>query len=475
LTLGLIGTFRARGLQVTPFKKGPDYIDPLWHSYAADWSCRCLDTFFMGTDPVRRIFQENSRKGILSLIEGNRGLFDGMDDLGTHSTAELAKSLGAPVVLVLDCTKSTRTLAALVLGCKVFDPSVTLSGVVLNRLGSARQESLVRTAIERDAGVPVLGAIPRLSGFQFLERHLGLVPPSEHPEASRVLEAVTEAIKQHVDLDRLLDIAGSAVTLAPPATEETKAEALAETVRIGVIRDAAFTFYYPENLEQLEQLGAELVFIDALSDPELPPIDALYIGGGFPETHAEQLSGNATFRRSVRSRALAGLPVYAECGGLTYLSESIKVEGTAYPMVGVFPVSFEIAPRPQGHGYTKMEVDRPNPFFPVGISFRGHEFRYSRVLDRASGQLDTAYRVCRGTGFADGRDGLVRANVLASFCHIHALGLPSWASALVGGAVQFRRSSQSESPSDGFSKGTSDSVAFSGGREKEGSQFIVCE
>ncbi len=407
LTLGLIRSWRKRGFRVLPFKKGPDYIDPAWLALAAREKCRCVDTFLMGSDQARAVLESGSVPSVVSLIEGNRGLFDGVDTAGTHSTAELAKLVKSPVVLVVDCTKATRTVAAMVLGCTTLDPEVNLVGVVLNQVGSARQEKLVRQAVEEYTGVSVLGAIPRVPELRLRERHLGLVPPSEHPQGEQMLAAVLAAVEEHVDVDRLFEIAGTA---EPLETAEHADEAPIivgdERPRIGVVRDSAFSFYYPENLEQLERLGAELVFINALEDAELPPVDALYIGGGFPETHAARLADNESFRQSIRDHVERGLPVYAECGGLTFLGDGIVMDGITYPMAGVFPVRFEIAARPVGHGYAVMEVDQANPFFDVGTTIRGHEFRYSRALDYEPGTIKTAARVVRGKGFDGERAGL---------------------------------------------------------------------
>jgi cobyrinic acid a,c-diamide synthase len=444
LTLGLIRAWRNRGLRVIPFKKGPDYIDPAWLSLASGEKCRCVDTFLMGSEGAQAVLRAGSVPSAISLIEGNRGLFDGVDTAGTHSTAELAKLMKSPVVLVVDCTKATRTVAAMVLGCTTLDQNVNLAGVILNQVGSARQERLVRQAVEEYAGASVLGAMPRVRALRLRERHLGLVPPSEHPHGEQILAATQRVVEEHVDVERVLEVAGTAEALEGVADgTETPIVVGDERPRIGVVRDSAFNFYYPENLEQLERLGAQLVFINALEDAHLPSVDALYIGGGFPETHAARLADNQSFRQSVRAQVEHGLPVYAECGGLTFLGDGIVMDGITYPMVGVFPVQFEIAAKPVGHGYAVMEVDQPNPFFAVGTTIRGHEFRYSRALGYKPGTIKTAARVARGKGFDGERGGLCYKNVFASFCHVHALGLHCWARTLVDCATQYRRSRRS--------------------------------
>jgi cobyrinic acid a,c-diamide synthase len=320
----------------------------------------------------------------------------------------------------------------MVLGCQHLDPELRLAGVLLNRLATPRQERAVRAAVEEICGLPVLGSIPRLSDLTFPERHLGLLTPAEHPEVAEPIAIAREAVAAHVDLEAIRALAES----APPLTWTADAEremplGARRRVRVGVVRDSAFTFYYPENLEALEQLGAEVVPINALTDPDLPLLDALYIGGGYPETHAAALAANGAFRATLRREIEAGLPVIAECGGLIYLGEAMVMDGVAHPMVGIFPVTFELGKRPWGHGYACVEVKGANPFFAAGTVLRGHEFRYSYVRSARTEALCMAFRMQRGTGFDGERDGLVSENVLASFCHFHAAGTQEWAGAVV--------------------------------------------
>ncbi len=425
VALGLIGAWEARGLAVAPFKKGPDYIDAAWHTRAGRRPCRNLDTFLMPGDQIRRAVGVHGRRADLVLIEGNHGLFDGVGAEATASSAELARLLGTPVVLVVDCTKTTRTVAAMVLGCQHMDPALHLAGVILNRVATERQERAIRAAVEETCGLPVLGSVPRLPDLEFPERHLGLLTPAEHPAVLEPIRIARQAVERHVDLEAIRRLAASAPPLAWTEAPDTwRAGGL---VRIGVVRDRAFTFYYPENLEALERQGAEIVEVNALTDPDLPPLDALYIGGGYPETHAAALAANGAFRAGLRREIEAGLPVIAECGGLIYLGESIVMDGVAHPMVGVFPVTFELGRRPWGHGYAMVAVEEPNPFFAPGTHLRGHEFRYSHVRSAGTEGLRLAFRMERGTGFDGKRDGLTYKNVLASFCHFHAAGTPEWA------------------------------------------------
>ncbi|MBW1916967.1 MAG: cobyrinate a,c-diamide synthase [Deltaproteobacteria bacterium] len=439
LTLGLLAAWRQQGRAVVPFKKGPDYIDPAWHSLAAGRACYNLDPFLMDRDQVLASVAHHAAQADGVLIEGNRGLYDGLDVEGTSSTAELAKLLQAPVVLVVDCTMTTRTAAALVLGCQRFDVEVALRAVVLNQIARPRHEEVLRAAIERYCGLPVLGAIPRLKCAVFPERHMGLVPPQEHRAAHRAVATALDLAQKYLDIDRLWELADQAPFL-PSGTLAggNEFQSGVEQVVIGIVRDSAFQFYYPENLELLTRLGARLVEINALQDHFLPLIDALYIGGGFPETHAAALANNESLRRCVWQAAEGGLPIYAECGGLMYLGESLVLAGQTYPMAGVLPLSFKLGKRPQGHGYTIAAVEGPNPFFPVGTQLRGHEFHYSRVINSQIKPEDMVFRLQRGQGIIEQRDGVCYKNVLATFTHIHALGTAGWAEAVVHQALKFR-------------------------------------
>ena len=441
LTLGLLAAWQAQGKKVVPFKKGPDYIDPAWHSLAAGSPSHNLDPFLMEGEQIVALVSRHAEAADALLIEGNRGLFDGLDDRGTYSTAELAKLLAVPVVLVVDCTMTTRTAAALVLGCQHFDPQVNLAGVILNQVARPRHEDILRKSIEHYCKVPVLGAVPRLKCAVFPERHMGLVPPPEHRAAARAVAAAQDIAERYLDLTGLW----KAASQAPPLSQASRALYPAADpqpqVHIGIVRDAAFQFYYPENLEALEQAGARLVFINALADPELPPdLDALYIGGGFPETSAAALASNAGFRASVFAAAHQGFPIYAECGGLMYLGQAIQThQGESHPMVGLLPYNFIMGKSPQGHGYTALEVDRENPYFKPGTRLKGHEFHYSRLEPEPGPDANLVFHMTRGAGVCGHRDGFVYQNVLATYTHLHALGSPDWAPALVRQARQHQR------------------------------------
>lgn len=436
VTLGLARSLTRRGWRIAPFKNGPDFIDAAWLGAAARAPGRNLDTYLMSPATVASSVQRAALSADLALVEGKRGLFDGADVKGSHSTAELAKLIGAPIVLVVKATKVTRTIAAFVLGCKALDPELPLAGVILNRVGTGRQESLIRRVLAVETGVPVLGALPPLEGQPLPTRHLGLVCAVEHPQREAALEALGDAVDRHVDVESICAVAARARP-APPALLPEPAAPGAPRVRIGVLRDAAFSFYYPENLESLEAAGAELVPISPLADRELPAIDGLYAGGGFPEEHVRTLSANAPLRAALAAALADGLPAWAECGGLMYLARALVREGRHHPMVGALPIVVEHSSRPQGHGYMAATVDRPNPFFPVGTRLLGHEFHHSRAIGPLGG--DTVLAVERGAGVGHGREGLAVGNLVATYMHLHALGTPDWAPALVGAARRHAR------------------------------------
>jgi cobyrinic acid a,c-diamide synthase len=426
VSMGLLLLLRHAGVAVRAFKKGPDYIDPAWLSWASGNSARNLDTLLMGTGGVVSSFVRNSIADGVNVIEGNRGLFDGFDAVGTHSSAALAQALSTPVVLVVDATKMTRTAAALVLGCQKLDSRVSIRGVVLNNVSGTRHENILREAIESACAIPVLGALPRATSNPLPMRHLGLVPPQEHGETEQIEQALLKMIQERLDVQALLAIARDAAALdVSPEQRPTLPDG--RGLKIGYLSDSAFSFYYPENLEEIKRGGAELIPLSALQDSVLPQdLRALYIGGGFPETHAEELSRNVSFLESLRTAAGNGLPIYAECGGLMLLARSFAWKGIRYPMANVFPIELEVCDRPQGHGYSEVRVDAPNPFFAVGAVLHGHEFHYSRIVG-GEAPAATACAVVRGSGCFPGRDFIVSRNVMASYTHLHALATPEWA------------------------------------------------
>jgi cobyrinic acid a,c-diamide synthase len=457
-SVGIIAALRSLGYCVAPFKKGPDYIDAGWLGLAAGRPCYNLDSFLVAQERISASFQFHTAQADLALIEGNRGLYDCIDLEGRTSTAELAKLLNLPLLLCIDGTKTTRTMAAVVAGCQQFDPRLNLAGVLINRIAGSRHEKILRDSIEHYCGIPVLGAVPKLGRQAFPERHMGLVPTAEHDWAQMAIEQIASIACQYLDLAAVVRLCGARKNTPPgedhiPTTvsqplaflQETSASqkdlptGTAPPVRIGIIRDSAFQFYYPENFEALQAAGASLVFTSPLTDEALPDVDGLYIGGGFPETHARQLSENRSYRQQIKALADADLPIYAECGGLMYLGRELVLEAGRYSMAGVLPLVFGFSKRPQGHGYTIIEVDKENPYFERSSELKGHEFHYSNILKWDGSADDLVFRMKRGNGIIDGFDGVRYRNVLATYTHIHAHGTPGWAHALVARAALFRR------------------------------------
>jgi cobyrinic acid a,c-diamide synthase len=381
----------------------------------------------------------------INVIEGNRGLFDGVDEDGTHSSAELSKLLQVPIILVINVTKMSRTVAAFILGCKMLDPDIRIAGVVLNKVGSSRHERVIRKAIEKHCSIPVVGAIRKIKDPYLLpDRHLGLVTPEEHMSTDVVREKLTDIIKESVDIKKIEEIALSASPLEVDSDKDILQTSLknSKKVKIAYFYDSAFTFYYPENLEALRDEGAEPIPVSALKDKELPQVDGLYIGGGFPETHSKALAENHELLVSVREHAERGLPIYAECGGMIYLSRTLFVDHKEYPLAGILPIDVKMNSVPAGHGYCQVLVDKPNPFFSVGTKLCGHEFHYTSIIPESN--IETAYTVTRGTGSFKKRDGIVYKNILAGYTHLHALSTPEWAKGLVKAACNFESKKEKE-------------------------------
>ncbi|MBT7788703.1 MAG: cobyrinate a,c-diamide synthase [Calditrichaeota bacterium] len=438
-TLGLIGAYRRKGIPVMPFKKGPDYIDPAWLRLAAGKEARNLDTYLMGNQQVLRSFSQFAISDGINIMEANRGLHDGENAQGTHSSAEMAKLLKCPVVIVIPVIKVTRTIAAILMGIKMFDPEVDFAGVILNQIATKRQGRVIRDAVENEAGITVLGSLPRMKNDPLPGRHLGLVTPEESKIADKAIELSARLIEDNVDLDEISRIAGNVPDIqiysSSLADRVVKVSNPDRPIRIGYFTGSAFTFYYPENLEALSKDGFSIIPVNPFEITELPDIEALYIGGGFPETHAAKLSSNRSVLKSVAEAAEKGLPIYAECGGLMFLSKSLIWEGKTYPMAGVFDQTILISKRPQGHGYQEVIVDSENPFFEMGQHLRGHEFHYSKIETDVN--ISTVFEVKRGVGVGGARDGLIHRNVLASYLHLHVSGAPAWADGMKKAARRY--------------------------------------
>lgn len=435
VSIGLCAAFIRRGLSVQPFKKGPDYIDPSWLTAAAGRSCRNIDPFLIAEKTWLTSFYQACQGADLALVEGAMGLYDSVDSGGEESTAYVARLLQAPIILVVNAARMTRSVAAMVSGYQRFEPGTNIAGVILNNVSGTRHEQKLKAAIEQYCGIPVLGIVPKNRNFSIGERHLGLIPCKESRDSIPIINRIGQCLEEHANLDSIMVIARSAGSNR--LTNIENAVPKKTRVKLGVMFDRVFTFYYPENLEALTLAGAELVFIDSLQDQELPDIDGLYIGGGFPEMFLKELEANRTLRQDIARAVEDGLPVYAECAGLMYLCQGIQWHGQWHEMVGVIPAEVEICQQPQGHGYVVVEATGENPLFPAGSVLRGHEFHYSRLS--SASDLKFAYRMQRGHGLDGQVDGIVYKNVLATYTHLHASGTPQWAEALVSLALRQRK------------------------------------
>jgi cobyrinic acid a,c-diamide synthase len=441
VSCGLLACLKERGINITAFKKGPDYIDAAWLSLFSGRPARNLDTFMMGFPKVKSSFLRNACRDGVNVVEGNRGLFDGVDFKGTHSTAELAKLIQSPVIIVLNTSKVTRTAAASVLGCLNFDRDLKIEGVILNQTSGDRHKNIVKNAIEDSTGIPVVGAIPRLpNDFKLPSRHLGLITPEEFENRFLFIQKMKNVIEDYVDVNRINEKAQKAPVIENGNTDEIRLQngVNQDKVKIAYFKDKTFSFYYPENLEMLENGGAEILPISSSVNSGLDDIDALYIGGGFPETNLDELVSNKKMMKEVKRLVEDGLPVYAECGGLIYLAKEIKWKEKKYDLTGVLPVSIQMEEKPQGHGYTEMLVDTKNPFYEKGTLIKGHEFHYSKISE-SNPLVKSCLSVSKGTGCFNKRDGLAYKNVFASYVHVHALAVPEWAEGMIKQAREFKK------------------------------------
>ncbi len=423
VTIGLAAALSARGLAVQPFKKGPDYIDPMWLARASGRPCFNLDPYLMPDAEIAASFARHAADADIALVEGNKGLYDGLALDGSNSNAALARQLDLPVVLVLDARGMTRGIAPLILGYQAFDREVRIAGVILNQLGGSRHEAKLRAVIEHYTDVPVLGAVAHDARLAMPERHLGLKPAGEFDDAAAQVRTLGDLIGAQVDLDRLLALAGPASRRAPAAVVRSARR----PVRIAIARDKAFAFYYPDDLAALEAAGAQLVPFDTLHDTQLPAVDGLFIGGGFPEMFMPELQANVALRTALRDAITTGLPVYAECGGLMYLARSIRWNGASAAMVGAIPADVVMHDRPVGRGYMHLQETAAHPWLAAGDArtLRGHEFHYSS-LENLAPEIEFAYRVTRGHGIDGQRDGIVCRNLLASYAHQRSVGGNRW-------------------------------------------------
>ncbi len=429
ISTGLTAALRQDGHKLSTFKKGPDYIDPMWLAAASGRPCYNLDFNAMDPDAIRAFYCARAPRDGLSLVEANKGLFDGVASDGSDSNAELAKLLGLPVILVIDTMGMTRGIAPLLLGYQGFDEDVNIAGVILNRVGGVRHESKLRQAVGAYTDVPVVGAVWRDDRLEIGERHLGLTTPGELARGGAMIGGFAGLVGAAVDLDRVRAIARAAPRMTAAALPVPSTRP-GQGLRIGVIRDAAFGFYYPDDLEAFQSTGAELVFIDAISDPGLPDIDGLFIGGGFPELAMHELSANTGLRSDIRTALTGGLPCYAECGGLMYLCDTLTWNGQSAPMVGLIRARAVMHKRPQGRGYVRFSLRDNHPWGRHGAPVQAHEFHYAGIEGLPA---DTAFArdMLRGHGLDGARDAILVGNTLAGFCHLRHTGHYPWVTRFV--------------------------------------------
>lgn len=442
LALGLGRSFTRHGLKVKPYKKGPDYIDSAWLRSACHTRTTNLDLYFMPPDALYSLFMSSARGADFAIIEGNRGLYDGMDDEGTYSTATLARFLKTPILLCLNCAKTTRTMAAVIQGLINFEKDLDFCGVVLNRVASSRHETALRRAIENHTPLKVLGALPKEKRPILSERHMGLasLESARGGEADRMLDRLGDLVANNCDVPAIIE-RGSIAPQLDPLWEVKILPKTGPIARIGYVMDKALWFYYPENLDALKNCGANLIQLSMFDESRenfenWENISGLYLGGGFPEDYAQEIA-RSPFLKKIKAFANAGMPIYAECGGFILLCEKFERDGCSWPMGGVFSETVHWHPLPMGLGYVEGQVVKKNVFFPEGLILRGHEFHYSLCEER---ERETCLKLARGCGLVNsGRDALTVNNVWAGFTHIFAAAIPCWARNFTDTAAKFAR------------------------------------
>lgn len=431
ISLGLCAALNDKSVKVRPFKKGPDYIDPMWLHTASGHECYNLDFYTMSHDEILATLRSRSKGYDLSLIEANKGLYDGLDLDGSNSNAALAKLTKTPVILVINTRGISRGIAPLLLGYKAFDSEVNIAGVILNQVGGPRHEGKLRTIVEHYTDIPVIGAVQRHPDLELTERHLGLVPTNESELSRKKVSTIKQHVADQVDLNKIIEIANSATKL-PANTNDlavTEVKPAHTPLRIGIIQDAAFGFYYADDIDTFNEAGVELVAINSMKDSVLPDIDALFIGGGFPETHLTELHNNNALRTAIHSAIENHLPTYAECGGLMYLCKNIRWGDQDFEMVGTIPATATMHDKPQGRGYIQLQQNNNHPWLNDGLATENiipaHEFHYSSISQLPENS-QFAFDVKRGTGIDGVHDGYIYKNLLACYAHQRNTSTNSW-------------------------------------------------
>ena len=420
ISLGLCRAISNLNSKVQSFKKGPDYIDPIWLAKATHQPCYNLDFFNMSSEEILDLYNNHSATSDVSIVEGNKGLFDGMSVDGGDANADLAKLLNLPVILVIDTNGMTRGIAPLLQGYQNFDHGVNIQGVILNKVGGDRHESKLINAIEHYTDLKVYGSVQRNKELDIDERHLGLMPANEDDKSEIKINRISEIIADSINIKKILsDTPKNIISQSKPR------ESIPSSLTIAIPRDAAFGFYYQDDLALFEKLGTKISYFDAIRDSKLPECDGLFIGGGFPEMSLKELSSNKSLLTDIQNKINAGLPAYAECGGLMYLTNNIEYLDRSFPMVGVINANTVMTQRPVGRGYVEIEPTDSHPWKDVSRKISAHEFHYSR-LENIATDYEYAYNVLRGVGINNKKDGIITKNLLATYSHLRSVGGNLW-------------------------------------------------
>ena len=437
ISVALSRLLRNKGMSVQPFKKGPDFIDPMWLNIASGKRTYNLDFYFMSRNKIRNHFINHSLDSEISIVEGNHGLHDSFDIYGKSSNAEMSKLLGLPVILLIDAGELNRGVVPLILGFQEFDKEVDIKGIILNKVHSKRHEKNLLRAIKYYTDLKVVGNIPNNPEFSVKQRHLGLLSTLSAEEVDKLVAEMSSKISEYIDLGNIIKIS-KAANKSHPDIKNSPALSLKNnikrnirnTLKIGLAYDNAFNFYYNENLEALEDLRCEIIKFSPIADTHLPEVDALYIGGGFPEIFSRDLQANINIRKEIRQKIEQGLPVYAECGGLMYLCKSISYENNFNEMVGAIDADVKLTKKPKGHGYTKLspyiyENNKEGLWFNKIKLIKGHEFHHS-FLEMSPDRYKFSFKMKKGYGVDGVSDGITYKNVLAGYTHMYSPSSPGW-------------------------------------------------
>lgn len=444
LSIGISAAIRQKDLSIQAFKKGPDYIDPIWLSQATQNPCYNLDFFTSGQTFILKQFHQYRQRKDVILVEGNMGLFDGMALDGSDSNAAMAKLLKLPVILVVDTSGTSRGIAPLLKGYQTFDTDVQFAGVILNKVAGNRHESKLTSVIREYTDFKILGSVPRNKDIQVTERHLGLIPGNEIPdESDRIIDLLAQQAREHINIDELVSINNDEDQQTLNfSSDNNSTKRLQGSLKIAVAMDEAFGFYYPGDLHQFKELGVEIIQLNCLKDSKLPDdIDGLFIGGGFPEAKVEELSANTSLLNSLKVSIENGLPTYAECGGLMYLCQNLTNTSGTFPMCNVIPATVDMHIRPQGRGYIILESTPDHPWHKEKTyTIKAHEFHYSAIRGLPE-NTRFAYSIKRGTGIDELNDGIILYNMVASYSHLRQTDKCLWVDNFVSFVKSCKRQS----------------------------------